>query len=231
MLTVQNLSYHLQKKALLNAITLSFVPKIIHGILGPNGSGKSTLLKTLAGIWKPSQGSVLWNEENLFKKERREISKIVTLVPQNPQLFFDFTVEEFVFMGRYAHGEKRNPKEQIQHALELVDALQFKDRPVNQLSLGERQRVYIARALCSEAPVMLFDEPTANLDIRHQIDIWLLLQTLALDGKTVIVTNHDWTSTQQFCDQIYILHHGYCHAAGSFTEVMTPNLIHDVFGI
>src|SRR6187399_2638373 len=106
MLKCENLSYEIGRKTLISAISLKFQPGLLYGILGPNGSGKTTFMKTLTGIWKPTCGQVLWKDENLHAKERRDIAKIMTYVPQNAPLIFDYSVEEFVLMGRYAHDEK-----------------------------------------------------------------------------------------------------------------------------
>lgn len=225
MLKTNKLSY----STLLSEITLSFEPGKVHGLLGPNGAGKSTLLKNLACIWQPTSGSLTWNNSDLLTMDRRAISRILTLVPQNPQLSFDYTVEEFVAMGRYAQGCRLSTP--IDQALEAADALLFKKRPMTRLSQGERQRVYIARSLATEAPVLLFDEPAANLDIRHQIDIWHLLRKLAAQGKTVIVANHDLPSSKRYCDHIYILRDGRCVAEGRYDTVMTKESLKENFSV
>lgn len=230
MLKTHNLFYSSGNKTLLSNISLSFQPGLIHGILGPNGSGKSTLLKTLTGVWKPTDGSVYWKGEPLLEKPRQQISKIITLVPQNPQLSFDFTVEEFVKMGRYSHGDFYS-RDIVEQSLSLADALQFQHRPMTQLSQGERQRIYIARSLATEAPVMLLDEPMANLDIRHQLDLWNLFKNLAAKGKTILIANHDLFSSEYHCDQIYVMQTGKCLHAGKFKETITQEILQDVFGV
>lgn len=230
MLKVQNLFYSTCNKTLLRNISLSFQPGLIHGILGPNGSGKSSLLRTLTGIWIPTSGGVYWNGDDLLEKPRYQISKIITLVPQNPQVAFDFTVEEFVRMGRYSHADFYS-NEIVEHSLLAADALQFQYRSITQLSQGERQRVYIARSLATEAPVMLFDEPMANLDLRHQIDLWTLFKNLAARGKTILIANHDLSNTEYHCDRIYIMQAGQCPYAGVFKEIVTPEVLEQVFGL
>lgn len=234
MLNTTFLTYSIDEKKLIKDISLNFSCGILHAVLGPNGSGKSTLLKTLAGIWKPSSGAVIWHNEDLHNKSRREISKIITLVPQNARLHFDFSVEQVVAMGRYPHSRRaHSPHDQeiIEWALKTVDVWELRRRQVNQLSNGEQQRVYIARALVTESPVMLLDEPTTSLDVRHQLEIMELLKHLTMQGKVIIMTTHDLVMTERFCDHLAVLNKGECIAAGTFSEIVTPTLLAEVFGI
>lgn len=233
MLQAESLTYELRGKALIQDINLQFSPGILYGILGPNGSGKSTLLKTLTGIWPSTQGRVLWHGQNLFAQERRQISRTISMVPQNVQMYFDFSVIEAVSMGCYCHGIISKAKEQqmLEEALHSVDIWHLRDRAVAHLSTGERQRVYIARALVTESPILLLDEPTASLDIRHQLDIWQLLRRLLNKNKVIIVTSHDLASTERYCDSIAVLQHGRCVAQGLFSEVMDDRVLCDVFGV
>jgi len=223
MLEIENLSFH----TLLKDFTLRFNPGEIHAILGPNGAGKSTLLKTLAGIWNPTSGQVLWLKTPLFQMSRRQISNLITFVPQNPSLVFDYTVEEFVRMGRYSHGMKGS----IQHALEVADVSSLSQRPIQQISQGERQRVYLARALATEAPVMLFDEPGANLDVRHTEEMWKMMGGLARQGKVVLIANHDLQNSKRHCSHTVLIHEGHCISSGLYADIMTPATLSNIFGI
>lgn len=230
MLEAKNVSYSIDGKALIENIELSFSPGILYGILGPNGSGKSTLLKTLCGIWNPTNGVVNWKGKALLTRSRKEISSTISLVPQNPQVHFDFTVTEMVRMGRYPYASTHSD-EQLETALNIVDAWHLRKRSILRLSHGERKRVYIARALVTESPILLLDEPEASLDIRHQLEIWKLLRKLAEQGKTIIVTNHDLAATRRFCDEIAVLNQGRCIDNGRFDQVMTAQCLLDVFGV
>ncbi|MBA3815827.1 MAG: ABC transporter ATP-binding protein [Parachlamydiaceae bacterium] len=228
------LSYAINGNFLIENISLEFTPGLVHGILGPNGSGKSTLLKNLSGIWKATSGSILWNHSSLLMENRQAASRIISLVPQNPQVNFDFLVEDIVAMGRYAHDSRywaTPQKNLLQNALEMVDAWHLRSRRITCLSHGERQRVYIARALVTEAPILLLDEPTASLDIRHQIEIWQLLKRLAHEGKIVIVSTHDILVAERYCDKIAVLNRGKCIANGAFETIMTPELLLNVFEV
>lgn len=210
----------------LKEVTHTFHPGCLCAIIGPNGAGKTTFLKALCGIL-PAKGQVFWQQRSLSNLNRHSIAKILTLVPQNPNAVFDFSVEEFVGMGRYAHGNSQN----IDQALEAVDGLRFKKRPLQQLSQGERQRIYIARALATEAPVILLDEPAAHLDIRHQRDIWNLLTRLAAQGKTILIASHDLAQAQRYCNEAMLLFEGKCVAAGMPHRVITPHNLHVYFGM
>jgi iron complex transport system ATP-binding protein len=233
-LTARHLCYATDGKKLLNDISLEFTDGCLHAILGPNGSGKSTLLKILTGIWERTSGTVWWNGSSLLSLKRQEISRIISLVPQNPQPSFDYLVEDLVAMGRYpfdTHYWNAKDEPLVQQALESVDVWHLKKRRVNQLSFGERQRVYIARALVTESPILLLDEPTASLDIRHQLEIWNLLRSFVAKGKIVAVTTHDLTVAERYCDQVAILNQGSCVAKGEPTSLLTSELLQNVFGI
>lgn len=234
MLEAKNLSYSVKGKDLIRNVSLQFTTGILHGILGPNGSGKTTLLKTLTGIWTPTSGCVLWQGNDLLKNERRVISKTVSFVPNNANVAFEYSVRDVVTMGRYPHGtmlKKNQQDEIIDWALDIVDASHLKDRQVCRLSSGERQRVYVARALVTESPVVLLDEPTASLDIRHQLDIWDLLRKLVDKGKIIIVSGHDLIAMERHCDRIAVMDKGCCIAEGAFAEVMHTELLQSVFGV
>lgn len=233
-LIAQSLSYAIEGKQLVDEISLEFSAGHLYGILGPNGSGKSTLLKTLSAIWKPTSGKVYWNGKDLHIQDRQSISKTISLVPQNPQILFDFLVEDIVAMGRFPHDAcywNKTQEEHLQYALTIVDALHLRSRRINCLSYGERQRVYIARALITESPILLLDEPTASLDIRHQFEIWQLLQKLVAHGKIVIATTHDLSIAERYCHQVSVLNQGRCIESGVFSQVMTPALLKEVFGV
>lgn len=228
-LVVNNLTFKLKEKTLIDTISLRFEPGQVTAILGPNGSGKSTLFKTMAGIWPASAGEVYWKGTNILQLPRKEISRTLSLVPQNPLQYFDFTVEEMVRMGGYSHCAYS--KNQMESVLKLTDLLHLRDRFLTELSGGEKQRVYIARSLITESPILLLDEPTSHLDLRHQLEIWLLLRRLAQEGKVVIAAVHDLTAIQQFCDHAVLLNHGKVAAAGPYESVTAPALLQNIFGV
>lgn len=231
LLEARQLTYRNKTKTLIETISAEFSSGSIYGILGPNGSGKTTLLKTLAGLWKPSCGSVLWNNQDLFDLSRKDISKIISLVPQSPAAHFDFTVSEVVAMGCYMHSKSiLDEKLAAENALTITDAWHLRDRLLSQLSGGERQRVYIARTIATQAPILLLDEPTSHLDLRHQLEVWHLLKQLVGQGKVIIVALHDLWAAQRFCDQLLILNQGQCIAKGD-ASIITPEILREVFGV
>jgi iron complex transport system ATP-binding protein len=167
-----------------------------------------------------------------MKFSRLELSRTLSLVPQNPSLYFDFFVNNMVAMGRYPHGgSSLYSNSKIEKALYQVDAWHLRHQLLSQLSCGEKQRVYIARTLATEAPIMLLDEPTSYLDLRHQLEIWQLLRTLVKEGKLIVVAVHDLLAAQRFCDELVILNQGCCHAMGQYKDIVTQRLLHDIFGV
>lgn len=229
---IRHLTYSLQQRHLIDDISLTFDSGVLYGILGPNGSGKSTLLKTMSRIWTPTSGQLFWQGQDLLQFSRLEISRTLSLVPQNPTLYFDVAVNQMVAMGRYPHG-CRSPQAQrkVEEALHQVNAWHFRHQFMSQLSGGERQRVYIARALATEAPILLLDEPTSYLDLRHQLEIWQLLRTLVKGGKLVIVAVHDLSAAQRFCEELVILNRGRCQVTGPYQNIITPRVLQEVFGV
>lgn len=231
-LNLELLAYSIEKQFLIKDISLSFQRGYLYGILGPNGSGKSTLLKTMSRIWTPTKGKIDWQGQDLLKFSRKAMSQTLSLVPQNPQLYFDFDVYNMVAMGRYPYGCRTlEAQNHIEKALHQVNAWHLRNRLFSELSGGERQRVYIARALVTQAPILLLDEPTSHLDLRHQLEIWHLLRILLKENKLIITVVHDLLAAQRFCDQLIILNHGQCQAVGSYDQVMTPKILQQIFGI
>lgn len=207
-------------------------------IVGPNGSGKSTLLRALAGLWKPStsQGRVLLDQSSLAAMRRRDVARRIAFVPQDSYSDFAFTVAEIVAMGRHPHRrpfhqEHRNDHEVIATALRQCDVSHLIDRQINTLSGGERQRVLLARSLAVEPEFILLDEPTANLDVEHALDILELCQTLVASGHGVVLTTHDLNAVARFAPRVVLLHKGRMVAAGRREEVLNPNALREVFGV
>lgn len=231
-LEIRELTYCVNHQTLIDNISLHFKPGILYGILGPNGSGKSTFLKTLARIWTPSKGTLLWQGENLLQLSRLAMSQIISLVPQNPQLYFDFDVYHMVAMGCYPHGSHSlESRQNIEKALRQVNGWHLRNQLISQLSGGERQRIYIARSLATQTPILLLDEPTSYLDLRHQLEIWQLLRLFLKEGKLIITAVHDLLAAQRFCDRLVILNEGKCRGVGTYEEIMTPSLLREIFGV
>lgn len=231
MLEIKELTYHIHQKQLLAQFSHQFCSGFLYGILGPNGSGKSTLLKSIAAIWKPSAGEILWKGSPLHEKSRLDISRIVTFVPQQPRSQFDFTVFELVKMGCYVHEKGKQSDELVKDSLQAVGAWHLEHRRLTNLSGGEVQRIYLARALATQCPILLLDEPTAHLDIRHQLEILDLLKTLVGNNRTIITSQHDLHLARRYCDQLILLSDGQCRVSGTPDEVLTDQWLGKVFGI
>lgn len=235
-LECQNLSFSYQQNKVIKDISLSFEAGQMIGLIGPNGAGKSTLLNLLMGLTPPAEGKVLLNERPLKSYARREIARHISLVPQNVSIGYAFTVREIVAMGRNPHlgsfkPESNQDLELIEQALCKTDLINMQNRRVDQLSGGERQRVFIARALAQQTPLLLMDEPTASLDLCHQLDILTLLSNLAEEGHLVITAIHDLELASRFCHRLILLSQGTVTADGKAEEVLTQTNLKQYFSI
>jgi iron complex transport system ATP-binding protein len=236
MLEVNNIHFSIDDKKILDGISARFEPRKIHGIIGPNGSGKSTLLRNICRIWEPQSGSILLNGKDYTEIPRKELSTLVTLVPQNTTIGFPISVYDIVSMGRNPHmgrfeavGQKG--REIIDRALRQTNIYELKDRNINELSGGEGQLAIIARALATEASLILLDEPTSGLDVKHTLEIVEILFDLKEQGKSILVTIHDLNLSRRFCDTISILCHGKLFFSGTPEDAFTKENIRQVFGV
>jgi iron complex transport system ATP-binding protein len=206
------------------------------GVIGPNGSGKTTLLKILYRLLSPQQGEVLFDRLSLKKMSRREIAKKIAVVAQETYPAFPFRAIELVLMGRspyLGHLMFESPKdlEIAKKAMEWTEILPIAERPIDELSGGERKRVFIARALAQEPEVILLDEPTSNLDIHHQVEFLDLVLSLNREkGLTILMASHDLNLASEYCDRLLLLQHGKIYKMGSPEEVMTRENIEKVYG-
>jgi iron complex transport system ATP-binding protein len=207
------------------------------GLLGPNGSGKSTLLNLIDGVRQPCEGEVRVKGVHPGRMRRRDLARLVAVVPQDASCIFPLTVEEVVLMGRSPHisqfaFESRRDFDAVHSAMKAADLLPFAGRLMETLSGGERQRVWIARALAQEPEIILLDEPTASLDLAHQCGTFDLFRALSLrNGLTVVAVTHDINLASLYCDRIALLHEGRLHALGCPAEVLTESHIREVFGV
>jgi len=206
------------------------------GLIGPNGAGKTTLLRALAGRMRPEAGAVLLEGRPMAQRPRREVARLLAVVPQLSTPPFEFTVREIVAMGRTPHlgrlqGERTEDRDAIERALDLTDTAALAERPVTELSGGEFQRVVIARALAQEAPVMLLDEPAAHLDLGHQAAIFdLLVRLNREEGRSILCVSHDLNLAAQYCDRLIVLVDGRTVAQGRPAEVLTEARIAELYG-
>ncbi|RKR03537.1 iron complex transport system ATP-binding protein [Kushneria sinocarnis] len=214
-------------------VTLTVQPHETLGLLGPNGSGKSSLLQLLASLRTPDTGRVRLGDMPLRHQSRRRIARRLALVEQHATTEADLCVEEVVQLGRTPHrGPLRpwQPEDEriIRQVLERVGLAGMRRRRWHTLSGGERQRVQLARAMAQQPEVLLLDEPTNHLDIQHQLDLLALIRRLAL---TSVIALHDLNLAAMFCDRLIVMHRGQLVAEGTPATVLTPALIHEVYGV
>lgn len=207
------------------------------GLLGPNGAGKSTLLRLLAGLIPPREGNILFEGEPLGKLAARERAKRISYVPQSVHFAFPLSVLEIVGMGRHPYlgrFESFGKKDQVicDHAMELCDVAQFRDRPYDQLSGGEKQRVLLASALAQTPVALLLDEPTLSLDLSHQILLFEIVRKLHREeGLTVVVATHDLNLAGRFLDRLVLMRGGVMERQGASREILTVENIRHIFGV
>jgi iron complex transport system ATP-binding protein len=217
-----------------NGVDLRVTAGEFLALLGPNGSGKSTLLRLLLGALRPARGTVRFHGRAVADWPRAGIARRVGVVTQLEELAFPLTVRELVAMGRYPHlgawrREDAADRAAIARALQLCEVHDLADRPVLELSGGERQRARLARALAQEPRVLVLDEPTAALDIAHEMALFELLARLAADGVTVVVVTHNINLAARYAARLVLLHAGRVAAAGAPAAVLTRASIEAVY--
>jgi len=206
------------------------------GVIGPNGSGKSTLIRVLAGVRRPTGGDVLLGGRPLHAVSRRERARTIALVPQETHLAFPIRVRDLVLLGRAPHtgrfGLERGEDLRAAHdAMERAEVLELAERSVDELSGGERQRVVLARALAQDARILLLDEPTAFLDLKHEVVLLDLVRELCRTRRlAVVVVLHDLNLAAMYCDRLLLLDRGRAHATGPPDAVLTYADLCAVYG-
>ncbi len=203
------------------------------GLVGPNGAGKTTLLRTANATLAPDAGTVTVGDEDVHDLSSKAVSRRVATVPQDAAMSFEFSVREIVEMGRYPHRSRfGRPDDEhvVEAALERAQVADLADRSITEVSGGERQRVLLARALAQDAPVLLLDEPTASLDVHHQVRTLELVRDLVDDGRTAVAAIHDLTLAGRYCDDLVVLDGGRVLDAGPPADVLTGPALQAAFG-
>ena len=219
----------------LDGVDLELQPRELLGVIGPNGSGKSTLLRLLAGLLPLQRGEVLVAGRPLAELPPRERAQLIGVVPQALSSVPEVTVESFVLGGRYARiarwrGATAKDARAVGYALAACDTETLGARRLADLSGGQRQRVLVARALAQEAQILLVDEPTAALDLEHQVRVFDLLARLADNDRAVIVVTHDVNLASQFADRVMLLDRGRVVASGPPGDVLRQQVLEPVYG-
>ncbi len=231
-----NLAFAYKDKGVLDGVSLSVEKGEMLGILGPNGSGKTTLIKILSGVLT-AKGEVKINGKMIRSYGRRELSRLFAVVPQESQVSFPYTVAEIVLMGRASHHnplafEGERDREVARRSMELTGVMSLSNRYLHELSGGEKQRVIIARALAQEPEILLLDEPSAFLDLKHQVQILELLRRLNRQRQlTIIAALHDLNLAALFFPRLVMLGDGRIYHDGTPKDVLTEETIEEVYGI
>ncbi len=235
-LAVDELSVDLGATEILSAVSLTAEAGELVGLVGPNGAGKTTLLRAIQGLIQPIQGTVTVDGQAVGDLSARARGRRVASVPQETGLSFSFPVEQAVAMGRNPHIGRfgtadETDRRTVQAALDKTNLTAFVDRPVTELSGGERQRVLLARAFAQDAPLLLLDEPTANLDINHAINTLDLVRSVVDDGTAAVAAIHDLDLAARYCDRLVLLADGAVLAAGPPESVLTRERLKTAFGV
>ena len=235
-LAAEQLEVALSGRPVLNGVSLSLPSRQLVALVGPNGAGKTTLLRALAGL-VPSTGSIEIGGERLSSLSLRERARRVGYLPQGHQVHWPLPAKDVVALGRYPHGAtdpaRLSPRDEqaVLRAMQAANVVEFAERPVTELSGGERSRVALARVLAVEAPVILADEPIASLDPRYQIDVMLNLRSAADRGVLVVVVTHDLGLAARFADTVLVLSDGRLVAQGKPEQALSEQIMADVFRI
>lgn len=234
-LVVENVSHGYAGGFELQVSRFALRPGEIVGLIGPNGAGKSTLLRIAAGVLSPRAGQARLDQIPLAMMERRDIAKRLGYLPQETAAQFDYRVDELAELGRYPHSAgfaamMLNDREIVDRCLRQTELESLRDRPLSCLSGGERKRAFLASVLTQEPAVLLLDEPTAALDLHHQVRFFRLLRELARNGMAVAVVTHETNLASLFADRIVLMRNGLCMADGAPERVLTETALRELYG-
>jgi len=235
-LDVQDLAFAYRDQLVFDHVSFALHPGEVVGLVGRNGSGKSTLLRLLLGLLSANCGHILLDGKPIHSLSRKAIARHTAFVPQDTAIDAAFTARDIVAMGRNPYLGRFQPetpddRAAIEWALAVTSTQHLTARFVHELSGGERQRVMLARALAQQAPLLLLDEPTANLDVAHQLDMLSQVQSVVRDNRCALVALHDLTLAARFCDRVLMLGDGRLVAQGKPETVITEEHLATYFHI
>jgi iron complex transport system ATP-binding protein len=236
-LTARKVEFRYGDRDILRGVDIDLFPGGVTILLGPNGSGKSTLIKILSGVLSPRAGEVLLCGRPPRSYPRREMARLLSAVGQDPPVDFPMTVEAYVALGRFPHqgffgGTTTEDREQVERALGLTGLTALRGRALSAISAGERQRATVARAIAQGATVMLLDEPTAFLDIRHRVAFYEVVTRLAETcGVAALVASHDLSLCAEYGERIVLLSDGAVASQGRPEHVLTPENVRAAYGV
>ncbi len=235
MLQVDALRFGYRKRIILDNICLDIHKGEMVSIAGPNGTGKTTLIKCLAGIHRPTSGRVKINGKDIFEMHRREHARCVGYVPQSSPSKFPITVFEAVLMGRRPYITWKPSKADYEKTARVIESMNLKDialRDFDKLSGGQKQKVLLARAIAQDTDYLLLDEPTSNLDLKHQLDVLEMIADLVKTKQVAaVLAMHDLNLASRFSHRVVMMKQGHILYQGTPLEVMTPENISTVYGV
>ena len=232
----RNVTFAVEAATLLDSVGLCAGRGELVGLIGPNGSGKSTFLHTISGLLRHQSGTVALSGVDLRTMSPKEVAAGLSLVPQIAPYTHGFTGMELVLMGRYPHMgrfqvEGAEDDHIARQAMRLTETEQYADRTLDTMSGGERQRVFVSRALAQQPRVLLLDEPTSNLDVLHQLKVFEVVRRLVDDGLTAIAAIHDLNLAARYCDRMVLLSSGRVLAEGTPEQVLEQETVREAFGV
>lgn len=233
----KGLSYSYGNEEVLNDFSFDFKENKLYSIIGPNGCGKSTLLKCLFGYLSPKSGNVSINSKNIASYSTKHLAKKISYVQQSTNTSFDFSVKDIVTMGRHPYlgrfsSLSKTDKDHIKFALKSTSTYDFRHKSINELSGGEKQRAFIARALAQDTDIVLLDEPVSMLDINHQIEIMDTVKHLSKNlNKTVICVLHDLNLASSYGDEIILMEKSKIFTHGTPNDVITKENLEKVYKV
>lgn len=236
-ITLQNISFSFEKTPIIQELSARLIPGNFYSILGPNGSGKTTLLDMISGFYTPNKGKILLENRDISSLSKKKIAQKISLVSQNYDINFPFSVEEVVMMGRHPFIDRFSQPclqdvDLVSQVMDITEISHLKQRRITELSGGEKQRCIFARALCQDTPIMLLDEAFSNMDIKHTLHMLSLVKRAVQEThKLVVCVLHDLNLAASWSDEILFLKNGMIKAQGKTQDVITQEMIEKVFDV
>jgi iron complex transport system ATP-binding protein len=237
MIKAENITFKYGEKEIIQNTNFAIDRGDKIGIIGPNGAGKTTITKLLTGFRKDFGGKITIKGKDIRQMDRKSAARLISVVLQNVEVFFPYKVKEIVLMGRYPHIKDFSDYSKTdilksEEVMKKMNIFDLREKEINKLSGGEKQRVFIAKALVAEPEVLILDEPTSNLDIKSQYDMFELIENIHKEKPiTIILITHDMHHALRFCDKIMVVKNGCVQYFGQAEEIIKKEVISDIFDI